>query len=515
MKKTVLTAAAFAAVFSMTPALAQKKTLVVGMGSADAGKLDPHIASTTPDKGLLSWMFNGLVRIKPGKISPEFIEPDLAESWTSNPAGTEWTFKIRAGVQCHYNYGEFTAEDAAYSIKRAGTKATSSYSNDFAAVDKVEAVDKSTLKITLKNPVAGFLGYVANVNGGNMICKKAAEEMGENFAKKPIGTGPFMFGEYQPQQYVKLVANKQYFRGAPQLDEITYRYIPADSSRDLAFQAGELDMIYGKQDQTWVDRTSKLPGVKVLAMEPGELSDLFLNITVKPLDDLKVRQAIAYAIDRKGIVAFKGAGSSREAVSVIPSGYLGTDEKAPLYPYDVAKAKALLVEAGYPNGVTIKTIHTTLTGMQTLIEAVQAQLKKAGITLDIELVEHATFHANIRKDLSQLVHYQAARFPVADVYLTQFFDSRSIVGTPTAVTNFSHCNVADDEIRAARIEADPAKQKELWKTAQDKIVKAVCAVPVYEQLQLWAWKDTLDLGYDIQGSLNLSPPITEKAHFTK
>jgi len=65
----------------------------------------------------------------------------------------------------------------------------------------------------LKNPVAGFLGYVANVNGGNMICKKAAEEMGENFSKKPIGTGPFMFAEYQPQQFVKLVANKQYFRG--------------------------------------------------------------------------------------------------------------------------------------------------------------------------------------------------------------------------------------------------------------------------------------------------------------
>ena len=138
----------------------------------------------------------------------------------------------------------------------------------------------------------------------------------------------------------------------------------------------------------------------------------------------------------------------------MPSGYLGTDEKAPLYPYDPAKAKALLTEAGYPNGVTIKTIHTTLTGMQTLIEAVQAQLKKAGINLDIELVEHATFHAQIRKDLSPIVHYQAARFPVADVYLTQFFDSASIVGTPTAVTNFSHCNVADDDIRAARAATD-------------------------------------------------------------
>jgi peptide/nickel transport system substrate-binding protein len=514
MKKLVIVVMG-AALLAAPVAFAQKKTLVVGMGSADAGKLDPHIASTTPDKGLLSWMFNGLVRMKPGSINPEFIEPDLAESWTSNPAGTEWTFKLRRGVQCHHGYGEFTADDAVYSIKRASNKATSSYSNDFSAIDKVEAVDKYTVKITLKNPVAGFLGYVANVNGGNQVCKKAAEEMGENFAKKPIGTGPFMFAEYQPQQFVKLAANKQYFRGAPALEEITYRYVPADSARDLAFQSGELDMIYGKQDQTWMDRTKKLPGVKVKAMEPGELSVLSLNITVKPLDDLRVRQAIAYAIDRKAIVVFKGVDSSRVAVSVVPSGYLGTDEKAPLYPYDPAKAKQLLAEAGYPNGLKIKTIHTTLTGMQTLIEAVQAQLKKVGIDLDIELVEHATFHAQIRKDLSPIVHYQAARFPVADVYLTQFFDSASTIGTPTAVTNFSHCNVADAEIRAARAATDPAKQKELWKTAQEKIIKAVCAVPIYEQLQLWAWKDTLDLGYDLQGSLNLSPPITEKTRFTK
>jgi peptide/nickel transport system substrate-binding protein len=515
MKKMIGLALAVAALFVAGEAAAQKKTLTIGMGSADAGKLDPHIASTTPDKGLLQYIFNGLVRLRPGQISPETIEPDLAESWTSNPTGTEWIFKIRQGVQCHSGYGEFTADDAAFSIKRASNKATSSYSNDFTSVDKVEAVDKYTLKISLKNPVAGFLGYVANINGGNMVCKKAAEEMGDGFSKKPIGTGPFMFAEYQPQQFVRLVANKQYFRGAPQLDEIVYRYIPSDSSRDLAFQSGELDMIYGKQDQAWVDRTKQLPGVKVVAMEPGEMSTLYLNITVKPLDDIRVREAIAYAVDRKAIVAFKGAGTSREAVSVVPSGYLGTDEHAPLFPHDPAKAKQLLAEAGYPNGVTVKSIHTTLTGMQTFLQAIQAQLKKSSINLDIEEVEHATFHAQIRKDLSPLVHYQAARFPVADVYLTQFYDSASIVGTPTAVTNFSHCNVADAEIRAARVETDPAKQKELWKTAQDKIIKAVCGIPVYEQLQLWAWKDTLDLGYDLKGSLNLAPPVTEKTHFTK
>jgi peptide/nickel transport system substrate-binding protein len=513
MRKILVAVLAFAGFLLAGEAEAQKKTLVIGMGSADAGKLDPHIASTTPDKGLLQYIFNGLVRMKPGQISPDTIEPDLAESWSSNPAGTEWTFHIRHGVQCHWNYGEFTAEDAAYSIKRAANKATSSYSNDFSSVVSADAVDPYTLKITLKNPVAGFLGYVANINGGNMVCKKAAEEMGDGFSKKPVGTGPFMFAEYQPQQFVRLVANKQYFRGAPMLDEIMYRYIPSDASRDLAFQSGELDMIYGKQDQSWVDRTKQTPGVRVLAMEPGELSTLFLNFTEKPLDDIRVREAIAYGVDRKAIVAFKGAGTSREAVSVVPSGYLGTDEQAPLFPYDPAKAKELLKEAGYPDGVTVKTIHTTLTGMETFIEAIQAQLKKIGVNLDIELVEHATYHAQIRKDLSPLVHYQAARFPVADVYLTQFYDSASTVGAPKAVTNFSHCNFADDEIRTARVETDPAKQKELWKTAQEKIIKAVCGVPVYEQLQLWAWKDNLDLGYDLKGSLNLAPPVTEKTHF--
>ena len=251
-------------------------------------------------------------------------------------------------------------------------------------------------------------------------------------------------------------------------------------------------------------------------MEPGELSELYLNVTVKPLDDIRVRQAIAYAIDRKAIVAFKGAGTSREAVSVIPSGYLGTDQKAPLYPYDLAKAKALLAEAGYPNGLTIKTIHTTLTGMQTLIEAVQAQLQegrhqprhRAGRARDLP-------RADPQGPVADRALPGRRAFPVADVYLTQFFDSRSTVGTPTAVTNFSHCSVADEEIRGARVATDPAKQMALWKTAQEKIIKAVCGVPIYEQLQLWAWKDTLDLGYDVQGSLKLSPPVTEKTRFTK
>ena len=201
------------------------------------------------------------------------------------------------------------------------------------------------------------------------------------------------------------------------------------------------------------------------------------------------------------------------AVSAIPSGYLGTDENAPLQKHDLAKAKALLAEAGYKDGVTIKSIQTTQPSKLTVMEVVQAQLKRAGINLVFDVVDHPTFHAQIRKDLSELTYYSSARFPVADQHLTQYFHSRSIVGTPTAVTNFSHCNVADAEIDAARVETDPAKQLELWKTAQRKVIDAVCAVALVANTQVWAHRDTFDLGYELKGSLSLGPMLTENSTF--
>jgi len=516
MKQLMIAAALAAALGALSdPALAQKRSLTVANANSDIGKLDPHQTAAGGDKGLLNWVFNGLTRIRPGQASPEFIEPDLAESWTHNENGTEWTFKIRQGVQCHSGYGEFTAQDAAYSLKRAADKATSIFAGDFEALGQAEATDTYTLKIGLKHPIPSLLGLVSNYHGGMMVCKKAAEEMGEGFGKRPIGTGPFMFVEYQPQQFVKLTANKQYFRGAPQLDDITYRLIPSDATRDLAFRNGELDMIFGRQNDQWVQRTREIPGVKVVAMEPAELNMLHLNMTMKPLDDIRVRQAIAHALGRKAMVQFSGVEASREAVSVIPNGNLGIDTNPGLLDYDVEKAKQLLKEAGYPNGVTLNSVESTLPSLLRLMEAVQAQLRQAGITLNLELVDHATYHANIRKDLSGVTLYQAARFPVADIYLTQFFHSKSTVGLPTAITNFSHCAAADAEIEAARSEQDGERQKELWRKAQEKIAGQVCAVPFSESLVVWAWRDTLDLGYEMKGSLNLAPQITEKAHFTK
>jgi peptide/nickel transport system substrate-binding protein len=506
--RITITALAAALALGATPALAQK-TLSIGMATQDVQQLDPHRAVTTPERPLASWMFSGLVRFKPGTVDLEQLEPDLAEAWEVSGDRLTWTFKIRRGVQFHKGFGELTAEDVVYSIRRAGDAKTSAFSSDFAVIDTVAALDPYTVQIKLKNRVPFLLGSLVNYQGGFIVSKKAAEQAGENFKANPVGTGPFAYQATVTNDRVTLAAHKQYFRGAPKLDVVQYRFIPSDATRDLAFDSGEIQVIYGTQTQIWADRMKRNPNTVVDVVRPAELSTLSLNTKSKPLDDKRVRQAVAHALDRVALAKFKGDIVAVPAVSAIPAGYLGTDPQAPLAAFDVARARQLLTEAGYPNGVSIKAVHTQLPSMLATIQVVQAQLKRAGIDLQIDLVDHPTFHAQIRQDLSQLTHYGAARFPVADIYLTQFFHSRSIVKTPTAVTNFSHCAVADADIDAARVEADPAKQKAFWAAAQRKILEEVCVVPLVEVMQVWARKANVDYGYKLEGQINLGPLLTE------
>ena len=510
-----LRAALLAATFAFAPAAfaAPKTVLTIGMSAQDVGRLDPHFAVSTIDRTVVAWMFNGLVRFKPGSMSPEDIEPDLATSWENSPDKKVWTFHLRHGVKWHGDYGELTADDVVFSLKKAADPSRSAFSADFAAFDTIEALDPYTVKITLKQTVPSLLGLLTNYSGGFIVSHKAVDKLGDSYARAPIGTGPFKFSSIAPNQSLELVANKDYFRGAPKLEKISYRFLPSTASRDLAFQSGEIDLEYGMQDQTWIDRTRKIPHAIVDVFEPGELSDLHLNMSQKPLDDLRVRQAIAYAVNRPELAKWQGKDVTREPQGPIPIGYLGSTADVDMPANNVEKAKQLLAEAGFPNGLTLKVIHTQLPSMLAQMQVLQAQLKRAGITLDLQVVEHATYHQLIRKDLSSMVFYSAARFPVADVYLTQFFHSRSTVNTPTAVTNFSHCNAADAEIDAARTEPDEKKQIELWHIAQKKIMAQVCAVPLIETLQAWAHRDDFDYGYTLKGSLSLGPMITEASSF--
>lgn len=502
-----------ASLLAALPAYAQKTTMTVGIAAQDSGRLDPHFAVTTIDRIPVAWMFNGLVRFPPGSIDPTKIEPDLAEKWESSADKKTWTFTLRRGVQFHGGYGEMTAEDVVYSLKKASDAKTSAFSSELRAFESIEATDPYTVKIVLKDVIPSLLGVLVNYSQGYIVSKKAVEKLGEGFARAPIGTGPFAFASLTPNQSLELVAHEAYFRGKPKLSKVSYRFIPSDASRDLAFQNGELDLNYGRADQTWVNRNKQLPKTVVDIFEPAEEAQLHMNTKAKPFDDIRVRQAVAMAVVRPDLVRWRGADVSREAQSVVPRGYLGFTADNGLPGPDLARAKALLTEAGYPNGLTVKVVQSQLPEMLTAMQVFQAQLKRAGINLDIQVVEHATFHAQIRQDLSPMVYYSAARFPIADVTLTQFFHSRSIVKTPTAVTNFSHCDVADAEIDAARSEPDAAKQVELWQAAQKKIVAQLCSVPMFETLLVFARKDDLDYGYELKGSLSLGPLLTEATRF--
>ncbi|WP_421361720.1 MULTISPECIES: ABC transporter substrate-binding protein [Agrobacterium] len=482
--------------------------LRVGAGGEYISTLDPTRATALVDVGVVSWMFNGLVRFPPGSADPAKIEPDLAERWEVSEDGLAWTFHLRNGVKFHGDYGTVSSEDVVYSLERAKNPKTSSFASDFSEVTLIEAVDPMTVKITLDSPVPGFLGLIANYHGGNIVSRKASEERGADFKLRPIGTGPFMFENAVTEQSVTLRAFPDYFRGKPKLDGIQYNLMPAGASRELAFRSGELDLIYGTREQRWVDLAKSWEGSIVDIFAPGEYRTLFLNQANKPLDNIRIRQAIAHAVNVDQIVQFVGAGVAQKGCSVVPPGFLGEDCTW-TYKYDPELSKKLLAEAGVSNGLTIRPVVSSARAHQQIMEVVQAQLSEVGINMEMQVVDHPTYQEQSRKDLSDVVFYGAARYPVADSYLSQFYHSSASIGKPTAVANFAHCDAADKEIEAGRkAPTDEARLKD-WSQAQQKIYEQVCGIPLFNLMQVWVRSEVLDYGYELKGSLNLAPPITE------
>ncbi len=508
-------AAAFLACSFLSPAaaLAAKSELTLGAASVDIGNLDPHFSSSTSDRTLVAWINGALVRFAPGTTDPATIEPDLAESWEASDDNLVWTFKLRPGVEWQHGYGEVTADDVVFSLQKSADPQRSAFSSDYAAFEKIEALDPHTVQITLSSQVPSMLGLLSNYAGGFIISQKAYEELGEGFSKKPVGFGPFQLEKTEPGLFAEFKPHEQYFRGKPKLDKVTYRFLNAASARDLAFVAGEIDVAAGTTDQKWLQRAQQVPGAVVDIFDPAELTVLHINRNIEPLNDIRVRQALAHAIDNEQTAKYRGEAFTRVGKSAIPSNNLGFNENAGVLPHDIEKAKALLAEAGYPDGLTIKIISSQLPSFETSAQILQAQLKKANITLDVQPVEHASWHQMIRQDLSPLVNYGAARFPVADNYLTQFYHSNSEIGKPGAVTNFSHCNVADAQIDAARVETNQEKQIELWKEAQKLIIEDLCGIPLTETSQVWVRNENLDWGFDLNGSMSLGPLVTEQTHF--
>jgi peptide/nickel transport system substrate-binding protein len=515
--------------------LAKTQVLKIAFDAADAKSLDPHRATTTVDRSTVDAIFNGLVRYPPGdQVNPE---PDLAKSWQVSPDLKTWTFHLRKGVFFHPFPGqpkgyELTAEDVVYSITRAANPDHSSYAGEYTGI-AAKALDPFTVQITTDKAVSEtlFLAKFANYAGGFIVSKKAIEKQGDDWFKThPVGTGPFMFAAYEPQQKTVLNRNDRYFRGKPILKQVQILYMPNVSSREFGLRTGELHIIEGMNEAKWVEKVATFPKVKVQAFGPCEVQYLFFNMTKKPFDDLRVRKAFAYAVSRDQVAAFMGKTMAEPiysgALAPPAPGALTKDEAEKagvVFDDDVAKAKALLKEAGMPDGFTTEAIISELaTSYRKPMEAIQAQVKRAGINMGLKVVDHPSFHTLIRKDASPLVYYACWR-PNVDVFLTRFFESDStVVSGKKPDTNFSHYGTVDANgdgkidsidslIESARWELDKTKQLELWKEAQVQLLKDVAAIPIIRLKYVFPMKSYVDLGHPLVFSWETySPQITEK-----
>jgi peptide/nickel transport system substrate-binding protein len=344
----------------------------------------------------------------------------------------------------------------------------------------------------------------------------------ETFKTNPIGTGPFMFDSYSPQEKVMLVANEAYFRGRPLLDGVEYRFMPDINSRELGLMSGELDVINGAAEGIWVERMSKEEGIRVDVYGVGEVATIHFDITVPPLDDVRVRKAIAYALDRDEFLALFGEPVAANVYSPVPAQFLAggltQKEVADLgleYALDRDKARELLAEAGYADGFSLEMVSSERESYLKNYQSMQAQLAEIGIDIQIEVVDHSGMHTLIREDVNPIVIYVAWR-PNADVYLTRFYHSDSIVVTGAKPdTNFSHYDQIDDLIEAARIELDADKQVDMWKEAQIKILEDMVSYPLQYQNQVTARRDYVDFGHELKSVLALYAQITENTRITK
>ena len=519
-------------VVTATPEAVEEPVILrVGQNAADMSSLDPHFSTTTEGRALVDMIFNGLIRYKPGDGSFEMMEPDLATELPTQEIvdGKQvWTFTLRQGVMCHPAGAmpayELTSEDVVYSLEKAANPDRSAYAGEYTGMT-FEAVDPYTVKITLDSALSPVLFYpkVANYSGGFVVCKKAVESLGDDkFKTNPVGTGPFMFQQYSPQEKILLKANPDYFRGAPLLDGVEYRYMADISSREAGLLSGELDVINGLPDIQWVDKISQESGVAVDVFGVGEVATVHFNTNIEPLDNPDVRRALAYAMDRDEFLALFGEPVAENIYSPVPAKFLAgglTQEEAEAldlaYDVDRERAMQMLADAGYPDGFSLEVVTSEMTGYRRIYENMQAQLAEVGIDLKVNVVDHSTMHAQIREDVNPIIVYIAWR-PNADAYLTRFYHSDSIVLTGAAPdTNFSHYDLIDDLIEQARIETDPEKQLQMWKDAQIMTLEDMVSYPLHYQQQVYARSANVDYGHELVSVLALYPGITEKTSITR
>jgi peptide/nickel transport system substrate-binding protein len=346
--------------------------------------LDPVWTDSNYDIWLFQNMYEGLVRIDKAGTS---VEPALATSWDISQDQLTYTFHLRAGVKFH-DGSELKASDVVWSLDRARDPEAGIWNWTLENVEKIEAVDDSTVAVTLKVPAANFLNMLTMFNASILPGEVVDAQGKDAFFKAPIGTGPFKMAEYVVGDHLTFTKNPDYWdlgedgQPLPYLDEVRLVQVPEASTRVLQVQSGEVDgtdqLPFSMISQLKSDTSVNVQLFRALASQFG-----WLNHRQTPLDDVKVRQALNYAIDRQALVDTVLFGNGEVATSFRAKGSTCWDESLLGFPYDLEKAKQLMAESKYPDG--FKGLLVTAASGDALTRDIATVLKEMWAPLGIEV----------------------------------------------------------------------------------------------------------------------------------
>lgn len=433
-------------------------TLVVAQG-ADAVSLDPHAVNDQPSSRVSKQIYNTLV------ASTEDMEivPALAESWESIDDLT-WEFKLGQGIKFH-NGEELKASDVKFTYDRM--LASPTVSHIIGPVSEIKVIDDYTVQIITSEPFAPLLSHLTHT-ASSILNEKAVTEAGEDYGQNPVGTGPFAFDSWQSGDRITLKAFEDYFKGAAKVKTVVFRNVPEGTNRTVGLETGEIDIAY---DIEPVDKNLVTDNAGLELIEGPSLSSQYLgfNTTKAPFDNVKVRQAINYAVNVQEIIDVVLEGAGEVAKSPLMDLIFGSNPDIKGYDYDVAKAKELLKEAGLENGFKTSIWTNDSPVRVRIAEIVQAQLKEVGIDASIEVVEWGAYlDRTSAGEHDMFILGWTTVTGDADYGLYALFHSSQHGG---AGNRFFYTNPEVDRLLdIGKTEVDSGKRLEAYKEAQELIV---------------------------------------------
>ncbi len=431
------------------------------------------------------------------------IIPCLADSWEESEDGMTWTFKLHEGVKFH-DGSDFTSEDVVASYDYA-REPGSSYNSRFTSVESVEAVDDYTVVIHMKNKYPLLLTDLAMVCIRNKenIEGKTPEEVGSSV----IGTGRYKLVEHVKEDHIDMVANEEYWGGAPEIKSVRFRPISNAATRTATMLSGELDVMGGVSVQD-VERLEATEGIHVVSEPSMEM--IYMNMEQmlddnpavegggNPLKDVRVRQAMYQAIDTDMIINNVMQGHAYPTATLIRDTFNGYSPELERFPYDPEAAKALLAEAGYPDGftITLDAGSDITVNSSEVAQAVAGYLEKVGIKVNLNLMPSATFLPHIRPYehktgllISAWSVYTGEGITMMNQHCYTYDQEK---GTGNANRGHYSNPEVDKLISEAMQESDKERRAELTKQIDKMTHDDVAYIPLYVQENIFAVKDDID-----------------------